>query len=656
MGGTRSFASAGLLVGISLAIGFAVPPRANDDWRPINPADLALKDNPSSPGSQAMFLYREEYTDTRNSYVRKYYRIKIFNAAGKKYGDVEIPFNKSAASIQDLKARTILPNGTVVDFMGKPFEKVVVKTKGLKVYEAIFTFPSVQPGCIIEYKYRLKYHSGYYYRGITWDIQGDLFTREAHFTIRPPRGPDAPSFYWRAFNFSQPVLLLPQKDGTYTLTMHNVPPLKQEPYTMPDNMRRGRVQFSFRPNMPETVGSFWNEKAKQWAHDLNHRIDKKKQLQQVVDQTTSPNDPPMVKLRKLYARAQQIRNIDWYPIGPAPTKTEKLKDNHNVGDVLKHGYGNDFEINILFLGLARAAGLDARVVLFAARDRTMFFPSLENPYELSGNIVVVSLNGKNLFLDPGSPDYPFSLLKWNEAGIKGLAISKKGAEFINIPSTTAEEALTERHADLTLDAKGALNGTLEIEFTGIRGAAVRQAERGEGQSDRRKDLSDIIDPWLPSGGSFHITSVTGWRHPSGPLRVKGKLTIPGYGTGLGKRLLVPLVPFTSKVAGAFHSPTRVNDVYFNYPFENRDDITLHLPVGYKVESLPKLPSISGRAFVYTVTAAKQSDTLHVARDLKVRGFYFPVKYYSLVRSFFSTVKTGDDDQAVLEASVAGAGH
>ena len=72
-----------------------------------------------------MILYREEYTDSMNSYVTEYYRIKIFTASGKKYGDIEIPFNKRFSSVNDLKARTILPDGKIVEFTGKPFEKVL---------------------------------------------------------------------------------------------------------------------------------------------------------------------------------------------------------------------------------------------------------------------------------------------------------------------------------------------------------------------------------------------------------------------------------------------------------------------------------------------------------------------------------------------------
>ena len=119
---------------------------------------------------------------------------------------------------------------------------------------------------------------------------------------------------------------------------------------------------------------------------------------------------------------------------------------------------------------------------------------------------------------------------------------------------------------------------------------------------------------------------------------------------------MPLVTFTSPEASAFRASTRVNGIYFSYPFERRDDVTLQLPAGYAVESLPKLPAVHEPAFVYTVTAAKQGNALHVARDLAVLGFYFDARYYPAIRDIFSMVKTGDDDQAVLETSVAAASH
>src|SRR5579863_6223114 len=77
-----------------------------DDWLPIPPADLVLKDNPASPGADAMILYRESAVDARGSVVKEYIRIKIFTKQGTDQANVEIPFVKGVTDVRDLRART----------------------------------------------------------------------------------------------------------------------------------------------------------------------------------------------------------------------------------------------------------------------------------------------------------------------------------------------------------------------------------------------------------------------------------------------------------------------------------------------------------------------------------------------------------------------
>src|SRR5271154_7565518 len=101
------------------------PAPAGDDWLPIPPEDLALKDNPASPGAHAMILYRssavsEKYVDTDGAYIDEYQRIKIFTKEGTDRGSVEIPFFKESSDIQDIRARTIRPDGSIANFEGKP--------------------------------------------------------------------------------------------------------------------------------------------------------------------------------------------------------------------------------------------------------------------------------------------------------------------------------------------------------------------------------------------------------------------------------------------------------------------------------------------------------------------------------------------------------
>ena len=57
-----------------------------------------------------------------------YHRIKILTDAGRQYANVEIPIDPLFHFV-DLKARTIHPDGSIVEFTGKPFEKTIVKTR-----------------------------------------------------------------------------------------------------------------------------------------------------------------------------------------------------------------------------------------------------------------------------------------------------------------------------------------------------------------------------------------------------------------------------------------------------------------------------------------------------------------------------------------------
>jgi len=140
-------------------LGIPSAARADNAWLPVSPDDLALKDNPASPGADAMVLYRKSEVSAEQLGVdgdsdEEYVRIKIFTQAGTKYGDVEVEFLNNQLDVKDLDGRTILPDGTILKFEGKVLEKEIQKRNGLKSLAKTITLPGVQPGCIIEYRYR----------------------------------------------------------------------------------------------------------------------------------------------------------------------------------------------------------------------------------------------------------------------------------------------------------------------------------------------------------------------------------------------------------------------------------------------------------------------------------------------------------------------
>ena len=136
---------------------FPILLHAGTDWAPLNPAELQMKDLPEQPGAPAFVLFREEIDNDQQGSHSVYMRIKVLSEAGRKYADVQIPYYKEEFNISDVHGRTIHPDGSIVEFQGKPFDKMVVKSKTLKVRDKSFTLPDVQVGSMLEYKYTLHY-------------------------------------------------------------------------------------------------------------------------------------------------------------------------------------------------------------------------------------------------------------------------------------------------------------------------------------------------------------------------------------------------------------------------------------------------------------------------------------------------------------------
>jgi hypothetical protein len=145
------------LVTCLLCIVPELPGQVADTWEPVPKEDLALKDNPVNPGSPAMILERQLYTDDEKRFQTEQLRIKVFAEEGKAYADVEIPYFAKSTTIGDIRGRTVRPDGTVITFNGTVFDKVVAKYRRLRYEAKAFTLPGVEVGSVIECAYTMRW-------------------------------------------------------------------------------------------------------------------------------------------------------------------------------------------------------------------------------------------------------------------------------------------------------------------------------------------------------------------------------------------------------------------------------------------------------------------------------------------------------------------
>ena len=109
-----------LCVGITLLA--PVGAAGADDWKPIDPAHLALKEPKVQPGADAEALIWEVSVADRMAYngvltttFEHYLRVKIFTDRGReRFATVDIPYT-TGMDVQDVAARTVRADGSTLE-------------------------------------------------------------------------------------------------------------------------------------------------------------------------------------------------------------------------------------------------------------------------------------------------------------------------------------------------------------------------------------------------------------------------------------------------------------------------------------------------------------------------------------------------------------
>src|SRR5229473_1419695 len=641
-----------VVLGLAMWMLAAQEANAGIGFLPVSPDELKLTSEPQAPGAPAIILYRQVDRDDNGhtSHEDNYVRIKILTEEGRKYANVEIPFLKGSQSIVDVKARTIRPDGSIADFGGQVFEKYLVKGKGMKYLAKTFTLPDVQLGSIIEYSFTTDLGEHLLFDS-HWILSEELFTKKAQFSLKPYKGTYVPySLRWIWHRLPADASPKEGPDHIVRMEAHDIPPFQTEDYMPPPNELRSRVDFIYQEGPAEKdQESFWSRVGKTRSGQLEGFIGKRKAMEQAVAQIVSPNDSQDVKLRKIYDRVQQIRNKS-YEVQKTEQEQKRAKEKpaENVEEVWKRGYGDSVQLAWLFLGLVRAAGFEAYGCWVSDRRDYFFNPVTMQSAKLNANVVLVKLNGKDVYLDPGVVFTPFGLLTWSETGVTGLRLDKDGGSWIQTTLPQASESRIERVGKLKLSDTGDLEGKLTVTYIGLEAMYHRMEEQKSDEVARRKFLEELVTEQIAAAAEAELTNKPDWTSSETPLVAEYNLKIPGWASSAGRRVVIPAAIFTAADKGLFEHANRVQPIYFEYPYEKADDLTIDLPPGWQISSVPPSQDQNGKVVAYSLKVEQSPGTLRLTRKLTIDVLLVQQKYYTALRNFFQAVRTGDGVQVVLQ--------
>jgi uncharacterized protein DUF3857/transglutaminase superfamily protein len=645
----------------TLSLMFGVPllwtsgPVAADDWPPIDPDELRMTSEPKDPLASTICLYRQEDTNDVVGTVQEYSRVKILSEAGRNNANIKIDYYKSSETFRFIRARTIHPDGTVVNFDGTVYDTPVKVGHGSDLYAKTFTLQGVEVGSIIEYRYLRETRKHNLRYQVHWILSQDMFTKSEKFSLLPatngalkvtlpaglPEGTDPPRY----------------DDNRLVLEAHDIPAYVVEEQMPPENAVRSRVDFAYVARRYDQMNpvEFWNYVGRVENQHIEFFVDRPRAMEKALRQIVSPTDSAETRLKKIYDRVQQFNNSSYER---KKTEEEARRDYvtppQDVEGVWQSGHGTSRDIPWLFLALARAAGFRADPVLASGRNYTFFDKKNMNPAELESNLVVVNLDGKDLFLDPGDPYAPFGQLTWYKTAVTALRLNSDGGTWVQTPLPAPAEARVERRATLKLDSFGTLSGRLVVTYVGSEATWRRIAERQVDAVERRKFLEDEVKASIPAASEVTLANEPAWGNAEETLVADFDLRIEAWADVAGRRMLLPVEVFGGEERHLFEHARRVQPVYFDFPFMRQDDVSVTLPERFRADIVPHERQTSTDMASYKMAIETAAGGLRFRRDLTVKRTLIKVDAYDSLRNFYQAVRAGDEQHVVLSGAT-GAG-
>jgi hypothetical protein len=667
----RSAGRAGVLAAVVMAFG-VVPVWAADQWVKPTPEELSMTSLPGYPGAPAVMLFREEITDDDKGVVHHYERIKVLTEKGKERANVELNFVSITGdggfdsyfddkNVTDIVGRTIHTDGTVIPFTGKPYLKVLEKGQNAKFQARVFTLPDVEVGSIIEYRYNTRI-ADHVVEAPDWYIQDTIFTRTAHFVWRPTiqdvGGTDGMANTITWFPILPPGLELKRSEApatgpngvsqkTFELTAHDVAPQAEEEFMPPIKSFTYRVLFAYSPY--RSAAEFWKAQGKKWSKEEDSFAGPNGDLKSITQTVIAGAQTQDEKLRKIYAAVMALENTDFTrDHGRKEDQASGVGKTANAADVYKHERGSGDQLTALFVGMARAAGMKAYMMIVPDRSKRLLTAGWMSFYQFDDSIAIVTVDGKEQFFDPGQRYCPYGRLAWQDTFDQGLRQTDGGTDFATTPGENYTQTTTQRVGDLTMDERGEVRGTVSLTYTGATALSWRQrALRGDEES-LKHGLRTTLEEMLPKTMEVKVTSIDNVKDYEKPLvahfEVKG-----GLGTPTGKRMIVPADAFLVDDVQTFPHDKREQPVYFSYPETVSDALRVKFPASMTLESVPTPSKVMFQKLgQYSFNSETKDNSVTVRRTYVFNTVVVLQKEYDELRTFYSAMETKDKDSIVLK--------
>jgi hypothetical protein len=584
-----------------------------------------------------------------------YIRLKIFDEKGKeKASTIDLDY-RSPGAILEVSGRTIRPDGSVLELDKKSvYKRDLVRAGGLKQKVVSFAMPGVEPGAIVEYRWK-QTEDDNRFRYLRLRFQREFPVQKVTYFVKPLPREQVPGeeMFLMPLN-ARPSPIRQESDGFSSTSIENIPAARHEPYAPATRAIEPWALLYYKHGGSNDSDKFWADQGRQaysgWKDAVKVNDDIKKSAAVEAAASAKTDDEKIVAIAtKLHASVKSLFDASVTTADREKFFARFPRDRARTSvEILKSGLALPSELNVAFAAMATAAGMEVRRALLADRQQVAFNPKgMLDKYFLDDEGVAVKSGSTWKVLDVSEKLRNPLLLSWEHEGIYALVADPKTPSFTITPAAPPETSVESRTAHFKLSADGMLEGDVEEALSGHRAEDRRSEEESKSPAQRDEAIHDSVVRLFPDAEVTAI-KIENFDDVTKPVTIRYHVSAPHYAQVTGKRILFQPIAFQRAIASPFTAADRTLPIEFPYAWKEVDEIHIGLPEGFQLDNAENPGSLDfGAPGSYSLKMQSVTGTkpeLQVSRDLtfgKAGNVIFPVKTYPALKNVFDGIQVRD---------------
>jgi hypothetical protein len=600
-----------------------------------------LTEVPFAKGAPAVVLLEAQQTEWDENLIFRrihyYQRIKILHEDGiERYGDYDLQL-WGDWRVKKVEARTILPDGTVVDAEDGIFQEESEESGRKQIRVA---FPQVKKGAILDL--HMVYTTNPWFVR-PWEVQRFIPVLESRFILIPPQGL---RFRTHVQGFpeelNQPLKGRFKRGHGYVYRFHDVEPLEPEPH-MPrvsDVTKKLIVIVERFRNASSFLGiaSDW-EMYSGLMHDIwESWIDSgSSDAEALAKQVAGDLQDPIAKAEAIRRALRERVRVELIWRG-------RIHDAPN--EVLSKGYGYSGDVAGTAVAMLRAVDVEAHLALIRRRTAGTIPREVPIPALLNDALVKIETDQGPVYFSPVS-DMQVGLLPWDCTGVLAVPAEEEVTEPMLIPDLPADRNRVVTKTEAQLQPDGTLVADTTLTYEGAAAELMRRKLKDLDPDTRRLRLQQRLGVHLEEIDlqTVEIEHLTDFEKD---LTVTCHWVGPRYARRAGSRLLINPNLFARVDSEDWASPTRQFAIDFERAYERIDELIVELPDGVtKIQPPGQADLNAGAVGFYKVRNEAGAEQLKATRHMRLNLYRLPASSYDGLRKWFGAIASADERVAVI---------